>query len=397
MANNYISVFGQNTQSTDILNPIGQPGKYYRYSDVQWSGTSTVRTNGAGFQSTASSIQYNTALRQASFISTLMAEIIVQRYGALLDDVHINMSTETEANKSMTQKISYIASTLSGNSNNWLLANEVYTAAIRNGAVTLSKVDLTTLRTEFASLTTPCTFNSTVTFAQSVTFNNKATFSDASFNKPPVLSADANSVLWKGILTNDRTISIKQNASQTSDISVTLPSKAGTLALTTDKVSSAKNADNAGHASTAAEADVAYSIFIEKYTPYQRINDTQINITTPLKYNTLYVLNYSIKFTGTSAGSTITKTACKTCTFRLPQNYSISSSNIFYIDTFTANPLGRWVELCEIYLLYANSVWSLMLEPTTLETDSNYSSRAATFGDESALLMSLGTVGRTSN
>lgn len=397
MANNYISVFGQNTESTDISNPIVTPGRYYRYPDVQWSGTSTVRTNGAGFQSTASSIQYNTALRQASFVSALMAEIIVRRYGELLDNVHINMSTETEATKNMTQKISYIASVLSENSHNWLKTNEVYTSAIKNGAVTLNKVDLETLRTEFASLTTPCTFNNTVTFAQTVTFNNKATFSDASFSKPPVLSADANGVLWKGVLTGDRTISVKQNASQTSDISVTMPSKSGTIALTTDKVSSATNADLAKRASTAAEADVAYSIFIEKYTPYLRVNNTQINITTPLNYNTLYVLNYGIKFTGVSASSTDTKTAYKTCTFRIPRDYSISSSNILYIDTFTANPLGVWVVLCEIYLSYANNVWSLMLKSMTLKTDDKYRSKATAFGDESAQLMSLGMVGRTSD
>ena len=385
MANNYISVFGQNTQSTDILNPIGQPGKYYRYSDVQWSGTSTVRTNGAGFQSTASSIQYNTALRQASFISTLMAEIIVQRYGALLDNVHINMSTETEANKSMTQKISYIASTLSGNSNNWLLANEVYTAAIRNGAVTLSKVDLTTLRTEFASLTTPCTFNSTVTFTQSVTFNNKATFSDTSFNKPPVLSADANRVLWKGILTNDRTISIKQNASQTSDISVTLPSKAGTLALTTDKVSSATNADNAGHASTAAEADVSYSLFIEKYTQ-SSANTNQIGLGN-LATNTAYMLTYNVQI---SQGS-VTKDITKTCIFRIPANGMSINSGLYIIDSFI-----YWVSQGT----YANYYLALgfnngLYFVSTTANKLNGETPTIKFGQYGAQLIKLGVIGRT--
>ena len=385
MANNYISVFGQNTQSTDILNPIGQPGKYYRYSDVQWSETSTVRTNGAGFQSTASSIQYNTALRQASFISTLMAEIIVQRYGALLDNVHINMSTETEANKSMTQKISYIASTLSGNSNNWLLANEVYTAAIRNGAVTLSKVDLTTLRTEFASLTTPCTFNSTVTFTQSVTFNNKATFSDTSFNKPPVLSADANSILWKGILTNDRTISIKQNVAQTSDISVTLPSKTGTLALLTDKVSSATNADNAGHASTAAEADVAYSIFIEKYTQ-SSANTNQIGLGN-LATNTAYMLTYNVQI---SQGS-VTKDITKTCIFRIPANGMPINSGLYIIDSFI-----YWVSQGT----YANYYLTLgfnngLYFVSTTANKLNGETPTIKFGQYGAQLIKLGVIGRT--
>lgn len=374
MANNYISVFGQNTQSTDILNPIGQPGKYYRYSDVQWSGTSTVRTNGAGFQSAASSIQYNTALRQASFISTLMAEIIVQRYGALLDNVHINMSTETEADKSMTKKISYIASVLSGNSNNWLLANEVYTAAIRNGAVTLSKVDLTTLRTEFASLTTPCTFNSTVTFAQSVTFN-----------KPPVLSADANSILWKGILTNDRTISIKQNTAQTSDISVTLPSKAGTLALLTDKVSSATNADNAQHASTAAEADVAYSIFIEKYTQ-SSANTNQIGLGN-LATNTAYMLTYNVQI---SQGS-VTKDITKTCIFRIPANGMPINSGLYIIDSFIYYASQVTYANYFLTLYFNNGLY--FVSPTANKL--NGETPTIKFGQYGAQLIKLGVIGRT--
>lgn len=145
---NKISIFAENAiesvtqQSSDSIG--------YFYPDNTWKGTYSgdqlepfpERYKGA-YEGIAYSINYNTALRQATFMSTVLAEIMVKRNAE--SNVYPYMSANgigtmfDSSEGSLDNHATNIADIFS--KANFLMAGEVTTAKINDKAVTTSKVN----------------------------------------------------------------------------------------------------------------------------------------------------------------------------------------------------------------------------------------------------------------
>lgn len=137
---NKISIFAENATESETQQSSNQIG--YFYPDTTWAG-SAERLNGA-FEGIAYSINYNTAIRQATFMSAVLAEVMAKR------NAESGAYTEMAANGIGTTFNSNVEQTLDKHaeniakifdSTNFLMNGEVTTAKINNKAVTTAKVN----------------------------------------------------------------------------------------------------------------------------------------------------------------------------------------------------------------------------------------------------------------
>ena len=135
--NNKISVFGKNiavgTTSTNAS--VGSA-----MSDVSWK-SATNRMNGS-VEGIASSIDYNTALRQSSFMATILAEAIMNRFS----EASVEFGTEDKTGDALENAIANWGAKFSPT--NFLQANEVQTKHLDDGAVTTEKISANAVTTE---------------------------------------------------------------------------------------------------------------------------------------------------------------------------------------------------------------------------------------------------------
>ena len=127
--NNKIVVFGKNmVVGTASTNPsIGSAR-----TDISWK-SSTNRTNGS-IEGIAGSIDYNTALRQASFMATILAEAIMNRFS----EASVEFGTGDKTGDELENLIANWGSKFSPA--NFLQLNEVKTKHIDANAITTEKI-----------------------------------------------------------------------------------------------------------------------------------------------------------------------------------------------------------------------------------------------------------------
>lgn len=147
--NNKISLYAPRAIKTQTA--IENPSSGFYYTDAAWeNGTNNKRIDGVQ-QGVASSIEYNTALRQSAFMARLLAQIQLNRYPKDEQNKDIIVSAETDGTveDTLQARVNYLASFWT--SDNFLLPKEVKskhigdgevkTLNIENGAVIPSKLD----------------------------------------------------------------------------------------------------------------------------------------------------------------------------------------------------------------------------------------------------------------
>lgn len=142
-SNNKISIFAQNATevSTEQDGSIG-----YVYDDNTWRGGSSgfePRVDGA-YQGVAKSIDYNTALRQSTLMSAVLAEILAIRNSKTSDNGYSYMSsngigTIFTGEGSLETHVSNLANIFANGK--FLNDSEVITSKINNKAVTTAKIN----------------------------------------------------------------------------------------------------------------------------------------------------------------------------------------------------------------------------------------------------------------
>lgn len=139
--NNKILIYAQSATSnnTNVTDTTG-----YYYPDADWQN-SEGRDGGAK-KGIASSIEYNTALRQATFMARLLAQIQLIRYPEMVGSNTVPISADVEdpdtAAINYAKKWSFDSFLLDGEVKSKKIGSgEVKTPNIENGAVTPSKLD----------------------------------------------------------------------------------------------------------------------------------------------------------------------------------------------------------------------------------------------------------------
>lgn len=147
--NNKISLFAPDAQKTSSA--IERPEQGYYYTDSVWEESTGIRRKNGVKKGVASSIEYNTALRQSAYMARLLAQIQLNRYPKDKQDKDIVVSAETDGTveDTLQARVNYLASFWT--SDNFLLPKEVKskhigdgevkTLNIENGAVIPSKLD----------------------------------------------------------------------------------------------------------------------------------------------------------------------------------------------------------------------------------------------------------------
>jgi len=131
---NNISIFAEEAVVSQTQQASSAEG--YCYDDNTWKGLRN-RSSGAK-EGVAYSIDYNTALRQATFMSKVLGKILAAR-NDVSEVYQGNIGTDLSENENnLDEHLIHIASI--ANSNNFLLPGEVTTNKIKNAAVTTDKI-----------------------------------------------------------------------------------------------------------------------------------------------------------------------------------------------------------------------------------------------------------------